>query len=208
VAIVSSAEVVHVGERQASLRQDIVRVAIELGTRHGEDGLTMRGIASRLGLSATALYQHFDGKNAILRAIRLHGAQALDQALRPAFTVADPIERLRAGLARYIAFARDNPWLYTALFGSESPESMSGEERELLASSREQARETIHSAKEKGLLRAEVSAETAAYLLWASVHGLAMLLITGRVILGSNDEAEMDRFVDGFVDLAIRGVCS
>jgi AcrR family transcriptional regulator len=205
---VSSAEVVHVGERQASLREDIVRVAIDLGSRHGEEGLTMRGIASRLGLSATALYQHFDGKNAILRAIRLFGAHELNDAVKPAFSVVDPIERLRACLARYVAFARANPWLYTALFGSESPESMSGEEREALAWSRQRTRETIMAAKESGRLRADVCADTAPYLLWASVHGLAMLLITGRVTHATESKAEMDRFVDGFVDLAIRGVCT
>jgi AcrR family transcriptional regulator len=37
----------------------------------------MRGIAARLGVSATALYQHFESKASILREIRLYGADLL-----------------------------------------------------------------------------------------------------------------------------------
>ena len=83
-----------VASTQTSLKEAIVRAAIELGTELGEEGLTMRGIAARLGVSATALYQHFEGKASILRAIRFHGLSLLNKELAPAFTLDDPVEAL------------------------------------------------------------------------------------------------------------------
>ena len=45
--------------QRAGLRQGIIQTSLEIGSELGEEGLTMRGIAARLGVSATALYQHF-----------------------------------------------------------------------------------------------------------------------------------------------------
>ena len=47
-------------QSRSGLRQAIIQASLELGQELGEEGLTMRGIASRLGVSATALYQHFE----------------------------------------------------------------------------------------------------------------------------------------------------
>ena len=63
------------------LKEAIIRVSVELGSQLGEEGLTMRAIAKRLGISATALYQHFDSKAAILQEIRLYGLR-LDRGKR------------------------------------------------------------------------------------------------------------------------------
>ena len=62
---------------KAGLHDAIVRAGIELGSDLGEEGLTMRAIAGRLGISATALYQHFESKASILREIRLHAIRLL-----------------------------------------------------------------------------------------------------------------------------------
>ncbi len=195
---------------QGSLKEAIVQAAIELGTELGEEGLTMRGIAARLGVSATALYQHFEGKASILRAIRFHGLTLMNKELSPAFELADPVDQVRDSGLRYINFARSNPWLYSLLFAGEQIDfgSLTEQERAAIFYSQNAVRTAFRNGKEQGKLRADIDVETAPFLMWAANHGLAMLMITGRISekhpgFPVRSEAE---FIDSFVGSEIRGL--
>ncbi len=195
---------------QGSLKGAIVRAAIELGTELGEEGLTMRGIAARLGVSATALYQHFEGKASILRAIRFHGLTLMNKELTPAFESDDPIEHLRQAATLYINFARSNPWLYSLLFEGEELDfsSLSDQEREAIFFSQTAVRRAFQRGKEQGRLRADLDEETAPFLMWAANHGLAMLMITGRISEqhpGFPVKNE-DTFIAAFVESEVRAM--
>ncbi|MCA9706902.1 MAG: TetR/AcrR family transcriptional regulator [Myxococcales bacterium] len=187
-----------------------MRAAIELGTELGEEGLTMRGIAARLGVSATALYQHFEGKASILQAIRFHGMTLLNRTLAPAFEAEDPVDQLRQVAIRSIDFARSNPWLYGLLFQGEDidPEGFTEEQRQSIASSSLAIKDAIRRGKEIGRLRPDVDVETGPLLMWASNHGLSMLLITGRISAKhpSYPIPDEDAFIKAFVEAEIRGL--
>lgn len=195
---------------QTSLKSAIVRAAIELGTEMGEEGLTMRGIAARLGVSATALYQHFEGKASILRAIRFHGLALLNREMSPAFELSDPIDQIRDAALRYIGFARSNPWLYGLLFQGEEVDfaTLTDEERELMSYSQTAVAKIFLAGKEQGKLREDINVDTAPYLLWAANHGLAMLMITGRISEKhpSFPVDSEDEFIRSFVDSEVRSM--
>ncbi len=198
------------GTNQVSLKDAIVRAAIELGTELGEEGLTMRGIAARLGVSATALYQHFEGKASILRAIRFHGLELMNRALAPAFDEAEPIDQIRQSALLYINFARSNPWLYSLLFEGEGVDhsSLTDNEREVISWSQVSIRKSFEQGRAAGKLRDDVNVKTAPYLLWAANHGLAMLMITGRISEqhpGFPVHSD-DAFINAFVEGAVRGM--
>ncbi len=186
-----------------------MRAAIELGTELGEEGLTMRGIAARLGVSATALYQHFEGKASILRAIRFHGLTLMNKLLVPAFEHEDPLDQIRESALLYINFARSNPWLYALLFGGEvaDSETLNDSEREAAHWSLEAVQNAFTRGKEQGKLRGDIDVATSPYLMWAANHGVAMLLITGRIseqhpnfpVPSEND------FIRSFVESEVRG---
>lgn len=186
-----------------------MRAAIELGTELGEEGLTMRGIAARLGVSATALYQHFEGKASILRAIRFHGLSLMNRTVAPAFEREDPVEQIRESALLYINFARSNPWLYGLLFGGEAVdyEALTDSERESIYYSQQAAMRAFHRGKESGQFRTDIDVKSAPFLMWAANHGLAMLLITGRIsehnlAFPVPDENE---FIRSFVGSMVRG---
>lgn len=195
---------------QSSLKDEIVRVACELGTELGEDGLTMRGIASRLGVSATALYQHFEGKASILRAIRFHGFAMINEVLAPCFEATDPLECIRAASRAYIKFAQDNPWLYGVLFTGEGLDysALTDAEGKLVFFSHERIVDRFKAAQAAGRLHEGVDIDSAPLFLWSSNHGLATLLINGRV--GSQKGAmavdDETAFVTRFVDTTVRGL--
>ncbi|MCH9680717.1 MAG: TetR/AcrR family transcriptional regulator [Deltaproteobacteria bacterium] len=191
------------------MKEAIVQAAIELGTELGEEGLTMRGIAARLGVSATALYQHFEGKASILRAIRFHGLTLMNKALSPAFELAEPVDQVRQSALLYINFARSNPWLYSLLFEGEQVDfhSLTENERAAIFYSQNAVRAAFQAGTEQGKLRADIDLQTAPFLMWAANHGLAMLMITGRISekhpgFPVHSEAE---FISSFVESEIRG---
>lgn len=53
-------------------RAEVLQAAIELLDEVGLDGLTMRLLASRLGVQAGALYRHYSSKQALLDAMVAH----------------------------------------------------------------------------------------------------------------------------------------
>ncbi|MFO7566513.1 MAG: TetR/AcrR family transcriptional regulator [Enhygromyxa sp.] len=197
----------------AGLREAIIQTSLELGSQLGEEGLTMRGIASRLGVSATALYQHFESKASILREIRVYGIDLLYDALSPALEhEGDPVEKLRDVTRRYINFARQNQWLYQVLMEHDqlewtelAPEEIARSLRPLRA-----VREAMAAGKEAGVWREDVNVELAAFQLWASVHGLCSLLNNGRfhekhpAFPIPDEKSLIDVFVDGCVRAIVK----
>jgi AcrR family transcriptional regulator len=190
------------------LREAIIQTSLELGSQLGEEGLTMRGIASRLGVSATALYQHFESKASILREIRVYGIDLLYDAISPALEQdGDPVEKLRDVTRRYINFAREKQWLYSVLMEHAqlewtelAPEEIARSLRPLRA-----VREAMAAGKEAGVWREDVNLELAAFQLWASVHGLCSLLNNGRfnekhpAFPIPDEKSLIEVFVDGCV---------
>jgi len=191
---------------KAGLHDEIVRVSIQLGSEQGEQSVTMRNIAARLGVSATALYQHFDSKAAILQEIRFLGVRTLLEVQEPATEVDDPVERIHTLAQQYINFAVENRWLYKVLF-YESPVNeaeLEIEERDHLIAPLRQVREACEAGVAKGMFRQDLDLDGAALLLWAAVHGLASLIINGRLTQESSPFAIADR--DDFVFDLVEGV--
>ncbi len=166
----------------AGLREAIIQTSLELGSQLGEEGLTMRGIASRLGVSATALYQHFESKSSILREIRVYGIDLLYDALQPALDLDDPAARLAEVIRRYIEFARSNKWLYSVLMEHDQLEWAELSEDEVRRTLRplRAVQESMALGVERGVWRDGVDVQLASFQLWASVHGLCSLLNNGR----------------------------
>ena len=75
-------------------RKRILEEAIGIMHREDVNGITMRGLAGRIGHSAATIYSHFESKQELEREIVLHGFAELEQALAPSFASADPCEAL------------------------------------------------------------------------------------------------------------------
>ncbi len=171
----------------------------------------MRGIASSLGISTTALYQHFDSKAAILDEIRRMGLSMLAGRLREACEgTDDPAERIHRMARAYVRFARDNPWLYTVLAEEDAPEWKNLLEAEARAflEPLEVVRQALRDGARGGRFRADLDPTTAAYELWAVVHGVASLLRTGRISEKhpSLPVRDRDRFVEDYLRHALSGI--
>ena len=194
---------------KAGLHEQIVKTTIELGSELGEEGLTMRGIAARLGVSSTVLYQNFDSKAAIMREIELHGMRLLEASLAES-EGATPSEHLAAMAVKYVEFAMANPWLYRVIFmgnvidWTEIPE----DERKELLGPLTAVVEFLEQGKQSGRLPASLDVQHAAMTLWAAMHGVATMLLDGRISTAHPvfPVRDIDAFVRAYVEGVVRGL--
>src|SRR5919106_2335734 len=100
-----------------NLRRALLDEALVTIRDDGVDGLTLREIGARLGVSRTALYRHFADKRALLTTVATDGFRALRQQLVAAWEGGGrgPTASQAMGVA-YVQFAVANPSHYRVMF--------------------------------------------------------------------------------------------
>ena len=162
------------------LRRALLDEAATVLTESGVGALSLRELARRVGVSATAPYHHFPNKAALVSALAEDALWALDEALIEAVAdVADPEARLRALGVAYVLFAVEHPEKFRLAFRPEmgSPAKTLTEEDEDLPT-RAPAFRHLWSAV-VALEINEQDRSQAALAAWGLVHGLASLLVDG-----------------------------
>jgi AcrR family transcriptional regulator len=106
-----------------NLRPVLVDTAVELARSTGPDGVVLREVARRAGVSHNAAYRHFDDRAALLSEVADRAMADLEQAMLTridAVTIEDPvaraIERLRETGRAYVDFAIREPGLFAVAF--------------------------------------------------------------------------------------------
>lgn len=106
-----------------NLREELVTQGLAIVESEGIAALTMREIARRLDVSATAPLHHFESKTALLAAIAAQGFRMLFEDRMAALKdQREPHDRLMAVLLAYVAFARAHPALFQLMHGPEIPD--------------------------------------------------------------------------------------
>jgi AcrR family transcriptional regulator len=163
------------------LRRALLHEAARTIQHEGVDGLTLRAVGERLGVSRTALYRHFTDKAALLSAVACDGFRTLRLALIDAWEQGGGGRRGfdAMGLA-YVRFAVANPSHYRVMFGGflarPSPEPELAEEA---AGAFQVLVDALVAQQQVGLVRKDDPLQLAR-LIWALVHGIAMLAIDGH----------------------------
>ena len=103
----------------ARLTEDIVTAALELIEQHGSaEAVTLRAVARQVGIAAPSIYPHFADRDAIVLAVVVRVFDELAVTIQRAAEAAgpDPVDRLAAGCAAYVAYGLDHPARYGVLF--------------------------------------------------------------------------------------------
>ena len=98
-----------------STQTRIFAAARELFDHDGAEGVSMRRIAEKVGITPMAIYKHYPDKDALLNALMLDGF-ATWEARVEALTASDPLAWLEAMGEAFLDFALDEPRLYEAAF--------------------------------------------------------------------------------------------
>src|SRR4051794_14016689 len=106
------------GYHHGNLREALVEAALTLIAEKGPAGFTIAEAARLAGVSPGAPYRHFRDAEALLAEVALRGFDRFTVVLAAAWNNGQP-DRQRAFEAvgrAYLAFARDEPAFYAAMF--------------------------------------------------------------------------------------------
>lgn len=93
----------------------IFAAARELFDEDGVEGVSMRRIAEKVGITPMAIYKHYPDKDALLNALMLDGFAAWEARVE-ALKAPEPLVWLQAMGEAFLDFALDEPRRYEAAF--------------------------------------------------------------------------------------------
>jgi AcrR family transcriptional regulator len=167
-----------------NLKEVLVRAAFRLVAKSGLDRFTLREVARKAGVSHNAPYRHFRSKDDLVAALAAEAFRQLNTTLRTAIASASgPTEKLRESALAYLHFALENPSRVQVMFHGSFDRMKYTD----YISAYEEILEVVG-----GLVRAcgWEDTETATALVWASVHGIVELGLSGRLYDGDPKELE------------------
>jgi AcrR family transcriptional regulator len=177
----------------------IVDEAIALIREGGVEALSMRTLATRIGVTAPALYAHFVNRDALLRACAQIGYDELERR----FHEGEPtsaIDMIWISSRSYVRFAMDEPELFSLMFMFR-PDAI---EIAIDADNEHSGASTVFDAMLENLSTAVANGELRAadpldygLALWAAVHGVATV---GSLAPGLDTGALVDQVVGGLLD--------
>lgn len=162
------------------LRHALLTEAVRHVEEHGIEGLSLRQISTRLGVSHAAAYHHFADKAALMTAITVEAFHQLADALRPCQHLpGTPIDRLTALGVAYVHFAYHHRGQFLVMWRPELRDPAT--ESEVITVGGE-AYSIIRGAVQDchdyaGELPYQPTAMTIGS--WALAHGLAALAVDG-----------------------------
>ena len=161
-----------------NLREALIEAGLGLLAESGDPGaLGLREAARRVGVSQAAPYAHFRDKQDLMAAVAERGFRLFASAMAGAAGGLEPgRERLVAIAEGYVAFALEHPALYRLMFGPQLTPDL---ENEALAVAGQASFSVLLDALGGGP-KAPIT-QGAALAAWSFAHGLALLLIDGRV---------------------------
>lgn len=102
------------------LRSDLLRAGREHVHEHGHEGLSIRSLAQKVGVSPGAPYHHFPDRRALLLALALDGFQRLwERAAKIEKQTVSPTVKLSNLAAEFFDFQAENPRLLELMYESE-----------------------------------------------------------------------------------------
>jgi AcrR family transcriptional regulator len=198
-------------QQQDELRAKILDAARELFVAHGVEAVSMRKVAEKIGYTATTLYNHFEDKDALIRALCDTDFGTLHESFGQIGRTVDPIDRLRKLGQAYIEFALRYPGHYRFMFMTphpHRPEEACGDsgrgdpDQDAYAF----VRATVVEAIADGLCRADYQdPDLLSQVFWSGVHGVAAL----HLIMGNDTWIQwrpVEEVARTAIDLIIRGV--
>lgn len=162
------------------LAQRILDEGESIITDEGIEGLNMRKLARRVGVTATAVYHYFESKEGLLLRLKLRAAGRLNARIRTIEDDDDPRRVLEELGRTYIAFAEEYPRLYRFLF--ETPLAdlpMTESDMPVLYHTYFVARGALERIGKDP--RHAPSPADGAMMGWSMLHGFCSLVISGTL---------------------------
>ena len=150
--------------------EQILEAALTLFQIGGDEALSMRLLAERLGVRPSSLYRYYPDRDALLGALRDRAVRDLHAAVRRAVQGQTPEAAFVSAAQSYLDYARAYPHLYSLVLAPKAVYSPSGPGKDLW----EEVLAVV------GALTGDPDDTAAAVAFWAFLHGFALLSGSGQ----------------------------
>jgi AcrR family transcriptional regulator len=165
------------GYHHGNLREALIRAALNLIAEKGPAGFTFADAARSAGVSSAAPYRHFRDRQALLADVARRGFELFEERLSRAWNEGrpDPFVAFENVGRAYLAFAREEPAFYSAMFEAGLPFDGDPDLREAA----DRAFAVLRRAADAFCSRLPSDRRPPALMmslhLWALAHGIASL---------------------------------
>lgn len=172
-------------------RERVLDAARQIYLSEGLRSLSMRKVAADVGISATAIYRHFENKEAMLISLVAQGSHLFFQYLSRGLAGKTARERLELSGMAYLDFALDHPSYYRILFMSSQEdiglERLCAESSESFAPTFQYLVDRVRDCMVEGVL-AKADADATALTIWAGCHGFVSLYLANNLQMLSEEQ--------------------
>lgn len=190
-----------------NLRAALLDASLDVLRQEGLGALTVRGVARRVGVSHTAAYRHFTDKTALLAAIAEQGFARLrnEMAAARATVAGAELQFVACGVA-YVRFAMANADHFRVMFGGWNQDRSAHPQLRAAADGAfEVLLGLVQAGQASGVLRRD-DPQVMALAAWASVHGLATLLLEQQLTAPAHTPLDGERLAHRCALLLLNGV--
>jgi AcrR family transcriptional regulator len=187
----SVARVSRISYHHGNLEEALITSAIKLIRKHGPDNLSLRAVASDLGVSPSAAYHYFPDKDSLIHGVGDHLfaelAQMMEKSLEkfPGKNIKATKSRFREIGRAYFTWASKEPNLFRLLFGGFCSMDRGKSHKE--DSSFKILEKTLDELVECGAMPKKLR-PYGEVLAWTSVQGAVTLILEGHLPKSSFDD--------------------
>ena len=200
----------------------LISAAKELLKTEKVDSLSLRRLAKEVGITPTAVYNHFSDKDALIAAIKIESFGQFNSYLQEYCAEQEDPEQSLADLGfAYYMFSKQFPSQFEVLFSyALAPEAMSDELVQIACRSEEQLNSRLIGIFNKYSVSYDDDLVVKACIMaWSNIHGLVLLLSAGLIEGTANcqkwpekylslDEESVKQLIANQVDVLVKGMCS
>jgi AcrR family transcriptional regulator len=178
--VTAAKEKYHHGDLRAALLEAALAVIAEIGPQ----GLSIREVARRAGVSHAAPYRHFADRDELILAVVEQGFDLMQQTMQTekAAAPADPLNQFAASGLAYVNFALAHPAYYRVMFSGDLLSSTG--HLSLQHTSHEALQEmvaNIAQCQQLGVVR-KGDPITQALTILSTIHGFVSLVNDNRIV--------------------------
>ncbi len=191
-----------------NLRQALIQAAIPVLREKGIVGLSLRGLATTLGVSHGAPYRHFQNKTALLEAIAVTGFAALQNICQEAELKFpdDPRKQLYEAGMGYIFYVVRNPEIADLMFRPGLSPDHAGAELQQAVDTATGSLATIIENGKHHKLYADHDTMDLVLTSLSTVHGLAMFIAGGILIDPASPRSRIEALGARVYDILMHGM--
>ncbi len=169
------------GYHHGNLREALIYAALDLIAKKGPAGFTFADAARSAGVSSAAPYRHFRDRDALITDVAQRGFELFAQQLADAWNDGrpEPVSAFENIGRAYLAFARNEPAYYSAMFEA----GLSFDGNPVLRQAADRSFAILRRASEVLCARLPPDKRPPALMMslhiWALSHGIASLFSRG-----------------------------